>query len=260
MDFGAHLREARERAGLSLRDLSIATKISVVMLEALEGNDHSRLPGGIFRRAFIRNYAKQVGLDPEETLQTFLSHYPDEAVAAAQVHVVEDEGGFESQRQVASTALSFGVVSALILALFFFATRGAERRASRVESAPQPSASAPADTVPEPAGTVGMEETGPTPAAVPSAPATAGPLTLTLQPVGPCWVTVSVGGHESLGRLLQAGERVEQTTSEEIGLLLGDAGTCAFSINDVPARALGRPGEVVQIRINPSNYRNFLSQ
>ena len=38
-------------------------------LEALERNDISRLPGGIFSRAFVRSYAIEVGLDPEATIQ-----------------------------------------------------------------------------------------------------------------------------------------------------------------------------------------------
>lgn len=53
-DFGGSLREARERAGVTLRAISTSTKISVVTLEALERNDLSRLPGGLFTRAFIR--------------------------------------------------------------------------------------------------------------------------------------------------------------------------------------------------------------
>src|SRR5512141_1811096 len=71
--FGAELREARERKGVSLRQIAAATKISVGALEALERNDISRLPGGIFSRAFVRSYATEIGLDPDETIRKFLS-------------------------------------------------------------------------------------------------------------------------------------------------------------------------------------------
>ena len=63
-DFGARLREARERKGVSLRHIAESTRISVGILEALERNEISRLPGGIFSRAFVRAYALEVGLDP----------------------------------------------------------------------------------------------------------------------------------------------------------------------------------------------------
>jgi cytoskeleton protein RodZ len=71
--FGTKLKRAREASGVALRDISLTTKISVAALEALERNDFSRLPGGIFSRAFIRSYANAVGLDPEATVQEFLA-------------------------------------------------------------------------------------------------------------------------------------------------------------------------------------------
>src|SRR5881227_3119934 len=83
-DFGRKLREARERRGISLRQIAAATKISMSVLEALERNDISRLPGGIFSRAFVRSYAIEVGLDPEATIQQFIAAFPNEVTVAAQ--------------------------------------------------------------------------------------------------------------------------------------------------------------------------------
>jgi cytoskeleton protein RodZ len=80
MDFGGWLRDARERRGLSLRQISATTRVSVHALEALEQNDVGRLPGGIFARAFVRAYAGQVGLDPEEAVREFVQRFPDESV------------------------------------------------------------------------------------------------------------------------------------------------------------------------------------
>src|SRR5581483_4626265 len=85
-DFGRKLREARERKGVSLRQIASATKISVSALEALERNDLAKLPGGIFSRAFVRSYASEVGLDPDEAIEDFLSQYPDPPHTAAPVH------------------------------------------------------------------------------------------------------------------------------------------------------------------------------
>ena len=79
-DVGAYLREARERAGITLRAIATTTKISVLSLEALERNDVGRLPGGIFVRAFVRAYAKEVGLDPEDAVRRYIGRFPDAAV------------------------------------------------------------------------------------------------------------------------------------------------------------------------------------
>src|ERR1700681_5071304 len=78
--FGERLRDARERRGISLRQIANATKISVGVLEALERNDISKLPGGIFGRAFVRNYAIEVGLDPEAVIQDFIAQFPHDSV------------------------------------------------------------------------------------------------------------------------------------------------------------------------------------
>src|SRR5262245_49256577 len=79
---GSTLREARERKGISLRQIATATKISIGALEALERNDISRLPGGIFTRAFVRSYATAVGLDPEQTIREFMAQFPHDSVTA----------------------------------------------------------------------------------------------------------------------------------------------------------------------------------
>src|SRR5262245_47305788 len=75
--FGDKLRQARERRGVTLRQIADSTKLSVAVLDALERNDFSRLPGGIFSRAFVRSFAAEVGLDPEQMVRDFLAEFPD---------------------------------------------------------------------------------------------------------------------------------------------------------------------------------------
>src|ERR687887_2511677 len=97
-DFGRKLREARERRGIPLRQIAEATKISVGQLEALERNDISRLPGGIFSRAFVRSYAAEIGVDPEQTVREFLAQFPHDSVTAGSPHVLIDDGSRERRR------------------------------------------------------------------------------------------------------------------------------------------------------------------
>ena len=91
-DFGSRMRQVREQRGVSLRQIAEATKISVSQLEALERNDISRLPGGIFSRAFVRSYAAEIGADPEQTVRDFLSQFPHDSVTVGSPHVLIDEG------------------------------------------------------------------------------------------------------------------------------------------------------------------------
>lgn len=73
---GAKLRKARERRGVSLRQIADATKISVNILQGLERNDIAQLPGGVFGRAFVRSFATAVGLDPDVTVAEFVEQFP----------------------------------------------------------------------------------------------------------------------------------------------------------------------------------------
>src|SRR4026207_1913047 len=105
-EFGARLKQAREERGISLRPIAPATKISLVALGALERDDFSRLPGGIFSRAFVRAYALEVGLEPDQTVATFIEEYDKAASMRAERiprrEVTADDRAFlERQRRAA---------------------------------------------------------------------------------------------------------------------------------------------------------------
>ena len=65
------LREARERKGVDLFRAERDTKIRARYLAALEGGDYRDLPGVVYTKGFLRNYALYLGLDPEDVLERF---------------------------------------------------------------------------------------------------------------------------------------------------------------------------------------------
>jgi transcriptional regulator with XRE-family HTH domain len=76
--FCEQLKAARERKGISLHSIAGATKISESLFAELERSDVSRWPTGIYRRAFVREYAAIVGLPPDSTVSEFVRLFPDE--------------------------------------------------------------------------------------------------------------------------------------------------------------------------------------
>jgi transcriptional regulator with XRE-family HTH domain len=74
--FGPRLRSERERRGISLETIATVTKVSADLWDGLERNDFSRWPTGIFARAFLRDYALAVGLDPDELIDEFCRLFP----------------------------------------------------------------------------------------------------------------------------------------------------------------------------------------
>jgi len=286
--FGGRLRDARERRGVSLRQIANSTKISVGVLEALERNDISKLPGGIFGRAFVRSYAIEVGLDPEATIQDFITNFPKDSVIAGHPTSdrIEDRVALEGDRQTAGTFLWMIVISVPIVAgLLYFATVGrqapsesaqAPAAAGAVEKpavqepppasvpAPEPPAAPPVDSAARPsaaAPSVAAASNGvPAPAATDVRPAAASgdQLTVVLTVKRPCWVSATVDGQRSIQRLLQPGEQQTVTVRREMVLTAGDAAAIAVQFNGADARVLGKAGQVVTARFNLTNYKEYL--
>lgn len=96
-------------------------------LEALERNDISRLPGGIFSRAFVRAYATEIGLDPEQTVAEFMTRFPEEAVTQGHPRTRDlvDELDTDRRRGFRPTPLGIALVAVpLLILLAYFAVMG----------------------------------------------------------------------------------------------------------------------------------------
>jgi transcriptional regulator with XRE-family HTH domain len=74
--FGPNLRRIRLQRGISLQQLAGATKVPEALWAAFERNDVSRWPDGIFARAYIRQYADAIGVDPDSTVDEFCRWFP----------------------------------------------------------------------------------------------------------------------------------------------------------------------------------------
>lgn len=71
--FGSDLRKAREQRRMTVEKVSEATKVSEKHIRALEAGELGELPGGVFRRGFVRSYLGAVGLDEAEWMERFES-------------------------------------------------------------------------------------------------------------------------------------------------------------------------------------------
>ena len=74
--FGPNLRRIRVQRGISIDEIVSGTNVSAALWEGLERNDLSRWPTGIYARAYVRSYAKAIGVDPESTVDAFCRWFP----------------------------------------------------------------------------------------------------------------------------------------------------------------------------------------
>lgn len=225
--FGENLRRERELRGVSLRDIADGTKISMRFLQALEEDRSDVLPGGLFPRAFVKQYALFLGLDPDQTTSDYVA-------AHAETPPEHRSHPAASRRFPISLGQAFLAVVAVLAVALTFRRGGEPQGGPRAEPTPTPVVAAPA--------VLPTDRVYPSPSVAPTAVGDALVLTMTAQQ--DCWVEVRADGETVVNRILAQGESQTLEAQGEIVLSVGNAGGLSIRVNDRPALPLGRSGEV----------------
>lgn len=273
MDVGGALRDAREQRGLSLDQLARATKIRVATLQAIETNRREKLPEAIFLRGFVRAYAREVGLNPEETVRQYLGQFDsvmhiiesaragtDEMRAEHPPAVAGEADHDEAERRVTRVHwLGLVMLVTSVVAYYTIARWRAPAPLPPLAGAIKIATSASPGGSPTGAPTARVEAATAGSRELAAASATEGDLFhLDVRSHGPCWLSAAVDGTRVVYRLMQPGEQHTIVVHDEAVLRVGDPAAFAFSINGREGRSLGRSGEAVTVHITPQNYHDFL--
>jgi cytoskeleton protein RodZ len=248
--FGEKLRHEREMRGITLREIADETKISARFLQALEEDRLDLLPGGLFPRAFVRQYASFLGLDVNRLLEQFASAHGQ---LAAEPLLPPPP---ERKLRISSGHLILVGIGLLLLALSL-------RRPSSQDQPPAPSASKSSPVAPAVLATDRVFPALAQDAAAGRDPAlTPGEaLVLTMTAQQECWVEVQADGTTVVNRVLAQGESQTLEARGEIVLSVGNAGGLHIRLNDRPALPLGRNGEVRKnIVITRQNLPSLVDQ
>jgi cytoskeletal protein RodZ len=246
MDIGSKLQKARLDKGITLREISASTKISHHVLEALERNDLARLPGGIFTRGYLRAYAKELGLDPEQVVAEFRSQTEEPAEDIVTTQAIDPVDWHARYRSI-GVATMLGMAAALII-YTSFTVRSADELSDQ-EIVGTVATGGELVVPPAPTSNAATTNTDAEPA-----------LRVELQPRGECWISATVDGRLVVYRLMAPGERATLDAREEIRLRVGDAGAFSYVINGTQGRSLGGHGQAVTIHITKRNYNALLAK
>jgi cytoskeletal protein RodZ len=222
--FGEKLKRERELRGISLREIADGTKISVRFLQALEEDRVEALPGGLFPRAFARQYALFLGLDAERLVADFVSAHGD---TTAERQPVAPPLARRSPLPLGHIFL--GMIAVLAVALTL------RNRSPEAQPSPSPTPQASPVVLP-------TDRVYPSPTRVSEGSSDSLVLTVTAQ--ADCWVEVRADGALVVNRVLAQGESQTFEANGELVLSVGNAGGLSIRVNDRPALPLGRSGEV----------------
>jgi cytoskeleton protein RodZ len=242
-DVGARLRASREAKRLSLDTVAATTRVQSRVLSAIEQNDASALPPRPYGRGFVRAYARELGLNPDEIVRDYFGQFaPPEPPASAAAPAERTRPTVDLQGFLDRLPIRY---LAAVLAILLTASAWMLARRTP-ESAPQRQ-----DAV----GTSGHVAPQPTPApaaeARAKAPVSSAAVSVVLSASAPCWVTATADGKRVLYRALQPGEKASLEGNRMISVRAGNGGALTWSVNGREMGAFGSPGEVRTSRVTP---------
>lgn len=282
MSVGQLLRTRRLERGLEVRDIAAETKIPARFLNAIEDDQHEKLPALPFAVGFVRNYAKMLGLQPEMVCAQFKAE-TSRLTPAEQVYFPEplDESRIPSKLLVlGGIALAVVVVglwwgwisfrpaaepaaeSQPELALNMDELNATAAAASPAGEGEGAAATAGDDSAPTASGNTQLAATAAHEKAEAQAAAAAqvinsGPVII--RALDDSWVRISdgVSGAVKIG-IMKAGETYRVPALPNLKLMTGNAGAIEIQVGEITLSSLGNRGEVIRnIDLRPESLREL---
>ena len=244
---GDILRAAREKKGLTFKDVENETSIRSLYIESIEKGDYDALPGAVYTKGFIRNYATMLGLDSDAVLR----QYYDETHTAAPVPVGSEaeearteapsdppfQSGMDFHDRVEKSHRSQNVlvvVGVLVLAVvgsvyYFFGSDETTSTAKPGAAQTQEKAQPPAPMETKPAAPIeGVE--------------------VAAKFSARCWTQVTADGKTIYEGTAEKGQTFTWKGKDRVVVTAGNAGAVALTWNGKDQGKLGNDGDVVEKR------------
>ena len=253
---GETLRKERERQKLTIQDIEQGTSIRSAYIEALEKGDYDKLPGEVYAKGFVKNYAAFLNLDGEKLAKEFAAELspsvPEEFSEIQNAEEIVSENKKADKLKIteiqspnvkvhdsnapSSSSMTF-VAAVFLIAILaggaWYYLQNTPENVANVNLPPQ------TETVQQPAET---------PAATNPVAAAVAPEGVNVQAKfnGECWTRVFVDGVFAYEGVPAAGQIMDWHAVEGVTIRVGNAAGIEVSMNGQNYGALGGIGEVVE--------------
>ncbi|MEU8117324.1 RodZ domain-containing protein [Spirillospora sp. NPDC049024] len=233
MSIGETLAEERQRAGLSVTQVSLQTRIRETVVRSMEADDFSACGGNFYARGHIRSISRVIGIDPEPLVAEFDAAHggAPQPVSAVSAFEPEQPVAFRERR---SPNWSAAMALALALVVIYGIVQvvghgGGERRTARqVAGTPAPHTPSAAPTAPP---------TSSSPVA--EAPRTK--VEVRVEAKRTTWLNVQGDKGKTLfSGMLRQGDQKDFTAKKKVRLVVGIGGSVNLTVN---GKDLGSPGK-----------------
>jgi transcriptional regulator with XRE-family HTH domain len=229
--FGEHLKREREMRGVSLEEVSSATRISTKFLEAIESGQWDQLPGGAFNRGFIRSASRYLGLDDD----SMVAEYSLETNSNGASHAAQDATSEMPRdwRLIVALLAVILVVAAALIAGGWFGVSKIKARLHTRSSAAGATATAPATSA-----------------------ASANPLTLSLIASNLADIRVIADGKLVFEGPIKGSETKQFGARDVLEISASDAGSVRLELNGQPVPAMGSAGQPGRVTLTARDVKS----
>ncbi|WP_030421197.1 RodZ domain-containing protein [Streptomyces sp. SCSIO 75703] len=243
---GSALRRARVDAGMTVDDVSTATRVRIAIVHAIEADDFTPCGGDVYARGHIRTLAKAVGLDPAGLVARFDADHGGRPAPTSAAPLFEAERIRPERRGPNWTAAMVAAIVAVVGFVGFTVVKGGDGGGSEasVAEGAQPSAEA---TAPSPSATPAEPRPEPSDSAIAAAPRDKVTVQVSAAE-GRSWISAKDhNGRLLFDGLLQQGDSKTFQDSEKVDLVLGDAGAIQLYVNGKKIDDDFQPGAVERL-------------
>ena len=266
--FGERLKREREKRQITLDEVAKATKIGTRLLQAIEEEKFDQLPGGMFNKAFVRSYARHLGLNEDQAtadyMEAFRTSHPQEPSADPEAEgrkILEQRAARVQQERPRLERVPWGKAAvAVLLVAFGLAVWGSysryvkssgrveARKQKKIVETPQPAAAAQPQVV-EAGAPVANQ---PVPQDASDNSQSAGSFQVTIKAREDSWVHIKADGKDLSDDTLAANTERSIQANSEIVIKAGNVGALDFWFNGRKLPAQGELDEVKTIAFGPS--------
>ena len=263
---GDKLRNERERQNLTIQDIAKGTSIRSLYIEAIEKGEYDKLPGKVYAKGFVRNYAAFLRIDADAAVQQFTEeNHPEDAAAAAEreerLQAVEERTRDEARAKLATgsdfrerTAADSSRQNSWLIAVIVILVAGGAyfllsmddnnsaskapakqvtQTAKKAVSSTKPADKQPAETTPAAKKIDGVE--------------------LVAKFTDRCWTQVVADGKTVYEGTMEAGKSQTWKGKSKVVITAGNAGAVELSVNGQTMGKAGDIGQVVEKSFTPES-------
>jgi cytoskeletal protein RodZ len=247
---GRTLAAARLAAGLTVEQVSAATRVRVPIVYGIENDDFSRCGGNVYARGHVRTIARAVGADAEALVARYDAEHGGAPGPSTPVPAAYEAQKVRPERRGPNWTAAMVAAIVVVVAVIGFNLVGGRTKGTAQAESPTPTPTVTASPSPRPSASPSSAPTASAIAAVPADKVTVKIVAAS----GNSWISV-VGstGTTYFQNVLNQGDTKTFTDDKKIKLVIGNAGAVHLYVNGKDLGLAGADGQVVNVSYTPGN-------